>query len=64
MDEDALEDIQAFKDQSQKERLIKYKRVAPKFEWFFKRCMIYILGESFLKEFRRSKKPKKKDKTT
>ncbi len=52
--------MQTFKDEAQRKRLITEKKLAPKLEWFFKRCIQFILGESFLKEFKRSKKPKKK----
>ena len=42
---------------------MKERKLAPRIEWLFKRCIDLALGEGFKKDFIRSKKPKKK-KTT
>ena len=43
-----------------RQRLIREKKLAPKLEGYFKRCISLALGDAFLKEFRRAKNPKKK----
>lgn len=58
-----MEHFQAIKDETLREQLIRDKKLAPKLEWLFKRCIQFCLGESFKKEFKRAKSPKKKKAT-